>query len=545
MVITIGVMTTLLYGCTGKKNEQLVTDGTLESSAKENNNKPTDFAKVNVESGTLLGYTYKGTYTFKGIPYATAKRFMMPQKVKPWKGIRTALASKEICPNDTTKVSEHEFITPTATDQIANENCQFMNIWTQSLDKNKKKPVVFWIHGGGFSNGSATGLPYYDGNNLSSSGDVVFVSINHRLNSLGFLDLSAYGDKYKYSGNVGMADIVTALQWVQDNIAQFGGDPNNVTITGQSGGGGKVLALMGMPSAKGLFHKAVCQSGFGAPGKDQKTSREEAAKVLEILGITPDKIDDIQKIPYDKLNAAAAKAGLMHTPVVDGDYYPVKTIDNNGVFSNISKDIPFMVTWSFGEFSSNIGTLDQGKLDGYYKPDLKKDEKKVKELIVKKYGDKADAIIEAFKKAYPNNDLCDVLFINSRSDNIALAKADQKGAAVYQAVWNYELPFMGGVVNGHTAGDIPFFFNNVDKINYQVIGKEKETNKFAKQTSTALVNFAYHGNPNYKGMAKWPAFTRKTGMTMILNSKSKAKGYFDRDLMKLITEAGIKPFCPW
>jgi para-nitrobenzyl esterase len=265
-----------------------------------------DIAIVSTEQGKVRGYIHNGTYTYKGIPYAQAKRFQAPTKPASWDGVRSSLTYGPVCPlvTPTTQVNdETEF--PFHHDWgYPNEDCLRLNIWTQGVNDGKKRPVMFWIHGGGYTAGSSQELPSYDGENISRKGDVVLVSINHRLNILGFLDLSEFGDKYKASANVGMIDIVAALEWVKANIANFGGDPNNVTIFGQSGGGGKVTTLMNAPSAKGLFHKAIVQSGVWADFQDPAITKRIGAAVLTELGLVPSKIDSIQKVPYDKLAAA-------------------------------------------------------------------------------------------------------------------------------------------------------------------------------------------------------------------------------------------------
>ncbi|MGD8897687.1 MAG: carboxylesterase family protein, partial [Acidobacteriota bacterium] len=193
-------------------------------------------AVANTNSGQLQGFVKNGIYTYRGVPYAKAERFMAPRPVDSWEGVRTALTYGEICPvPPMTAVANDELFNPHRYFP-QNENCQFLNIWTPGIQDNKKRPVMVWLHGGGFTNGSSIEMDAYDGENLSRKGDVVVVSLNHRLNVLGYLDLSAYGEKYKYSGNVGVADLVAALRWVHDNIAEFGGDPDNVTVFGQSGG---------------------------------------------------------------------------------------------------------------------------------------------------------------------------------------------------------------------------------------------------------------------------------------------------------------------
>ena len=211
---------------------------------------------VQTIAGKHRGLIVEETYIFRGIKYADANRFEMPRPVQPWEGVKEAIIFGPVCTEIQTGIAHDAYYVPHFY-YPQDENCQYLNIWTQSVEPQAKKPVMLWIHGGGFSSGSSVELYAYDGEDLSKHGDVVVVSLNHRLNVLGFLDMSAYGDKYKYSANVGMADIVAALQWIRDNIAVFGGDPDNVTIMGQSGGGGKVAALLQIPSADGLYHRAV------------------------------------------------------------------------------------------------------------------------------------------------------------------------------------------------------------------------------------------------------------------------------------------------
>src|ERR1700712_1387588 len=256
-----------------------------------------DIAVTSTESGKVKGYVHNGIFTFKGIPYAKADRFTAPQKPTPWTDVRSSMSYGPVCPTDPTVTVNDPFEFAFNHDLgYSNEHCQTLNVWTQKLNDGKKRPVMVWLHGGGFTAGSAIELPSYDGENLAKKGDVVLVSINHRLNILGFLDLSAYGDKYKNSGNAGLADIVAALQWVKENIAQFGGDPDNVTIFGQSGGGGKVTCMMNAPSAKGLFQKAIVESGSYITNFNEKSaSQRVAAALLEELHLQASQVDSLQK----------------------------------------------------------------------------------------------------------------------------------------------------------------------------------------------------------------------------------------------------------
>ena len=517
----------------------LICIASVGALAEVENTQATEFAFATIESGEIMGINYKGVYSFRGIPYAVAERFQMPQKVEPWEGTRACVTWGAVCPaeyglNGYTNFTE--FMTPTDHNFIANEDCQNLNVWTKELNSDAKKAVIVFLHGGGFSNGSSMELPYYSGHNIVDSGDVVFVSVNHRLNVLGSLDLSAYGDEYKYSANIGMIDIVAALEWVHDNIAVFGGDPENVTLVGQSGGTGKVQALLGMPAAQSLFNKIVMQSSASdsAPGSIEER-REQSQKVLDILGITAENIKDIENVPYDELLAASKEAGLGWGPVPDGDYYPAKAWVN-GEEIEMSKDIPVMASNSFAEFSDNFATMVQAKaFDGYYRPDMT--EEKIMAALTERYGDKAEEIAEEYRKAYPNKDLFDALYINkSRNNNVATMRATNGGAPVYQVVYAMEYPIFGGVSNIHTGGDLPYLFNNIDKIDVLIAGNEEAATKLASIASTYLCNFAKTGDPNGEGLAEWPAFDLETGYTMILDDVCEARSYHDVCLLELLNE---------
>ena len=257
--------------------------------------------------GKVRGFIDDGTYTFRGIPYAKADRFEMPEAPDSWDGIRNCLVYGSTAP--ITKMTDPDggdFIIPHRY-WAQSENCQNLNVWTPDLDSNAKKPVMVWFHGGGFYNGSSIEGVAYDGKNLSDFGDVVVVTVNHRLNALGYMDLSDYGEDYQYSGNCGTADLVASLKWVKENIANFGGDPDNVTIFGQSGGGCKVLNMFATSEAEGLFNQAVVQSG-GEGHIDQDTAKKVTAKTLEILGISDNEVEQLKEVPYDTLDAAATEA---------------------------------------------------------------------------------------------------------------------------------------------------------------------------------------------------------------------------------------------
>jgi para-nitrobenzyl esterase len=214
-----------------------------------------DDTVVQTKEGKLRGFFFRGVYQFHGITYATAERFCMPQRVKAWEGVRDAVSYGPVCPIEANPQPSGEVYIPHRF-WPQSENCQSLNIWTTQLSREARKPVFVWLHGGGFSDGSSIEQVAYEGDSLAKNGDVVVVTLNHRLNLLGFLDMSSFGEKYRNSVNAGIADLVAALEWIRDNIASFGGDPSNVTICGQSGGGGKVQTLLQTPSAAGLFTSA-------------------------------------------------------------------------------------------------------------------------------------------------------------------------------------------------------------------------------------------------------------------------------------------------
>lgn len=318
---------------------------------------------VETNKGSLVGALDDGIYSYLGVPYAEAERFMPAKEIEPWKGVRPAVTYGENCFIPQMKeVAGDELFNPHRYMPMS-EACQFLNVWTPAIKDGKKRPIMVWIHGGGFTNGSGIELTSYDGHNLSKEGDVVVVTLNHRLNVLGFLDLSAYGDKYKQSGNASVTDLVAALKWVHDNAEAFGGDPRNVTIFGQSGGGYKVRALMGTPAAKGLFQKAIVQSGSRTDSvTDQKSSRKVAELTLKNLGLKKNEVDKLAKVNYYDLLAASDKAlkdaaaagakDARYAPVEDGSYIPENPVGTRWV--DQASDIPLMVGNTLNEFETVI-----------------------------------------------------------------------------------------------------------------------------------------------------------------------------------------------
>lgn len=510
---------------------------TENTTAEISNTTPTMASLVDISSGTIRGYNYNGTYTYKGIPYATAERFGMPEEPASWDGVLSTLVYGSICPQNPAYAKSPDssrFTEYANSDLYENEkDCLNLNVWTQSLDPDAKKPVVVFLHGGGYSSGSSSELAVYDGTNISKEGELVFVSINHRLNVLGYMDLSAYGDEYKYSGNAGMVDIVSALEWIQKNITSFGGDPSNVTIIGQSGGGGKVLTLLGMPSAKGLFQKAWCMSG-GVGGRTSKDAQSQTQAIADYLNITENIPEALKQMPYDKLLAAANETGFSPSPVIDNDYYPEATISEDGTFAQSAKDIPLVVSTVYAETSGTLQKILFERQDAENTGNLLEGD--VNSAIEEKFGEHAEEVKKAFEMAYPDKETVDLLYINSsRNNDTALAKSDLGGAGVYQAVFAWKLPLFGGTQSWHTGGDVPFIFMNADKEGYLIAGDESGAYEYQNVCGSSLANFAHTGDPSPDNM-EWAPFTRDNGETMIFDSNSEVRGYHDEALLSLINE---------
>lgn len=506
-------------------------------------------AVANTNSGKVRGFIKNEIYTYKGIPYAQAERFQAPKKINAWEGVRSSMTWGPVAPlvNPTTSVRDESEFVFDHDRGYSNENCLVLNIWTPSLDDSKKRPVLFWIHGGGYTTGSSQELPSYHGENLSRSGDVVVVSVNHRLNILGFLDLSAYGEQFKTSANNGILDLKVALEWVRDNISNFGGDPNNVMIFGQSGGGAKVNNLMAMPAAKGLFHKAVNQSGSFRTGMLKKeTTQKVAEEIINELGLSADEITKIKNIPFVDLAAAGQKAlkkvettlrqqgekipgfGLNWGPSIDGNVLPFDIFSEEAF--ELSKDIPLLIGTTKNEF---MPSLFSGMTNA--------SEESVMAYIKEKQGDKANAYITAVKEAYPNirvpSDLIDidVLFRPGAVYQANKKSALKNGAPVYSYLFAWQSPVMDGKYKAMHCMELPFVFNNIQKAE-NMTGGGSAAQALADKVSKAWLNFARYGNPNNEGLPNWEPYTEKNGTTMFFDTECYVRNHHDKAFLALKTQ---------
>ena len=508
-----------------------------------------DVAVTETNSGKVRGFIRDGIYTYKGIPYGTAKRFETASPPEAWEGVRSSMSWGPVAPlvNPTTAVNDESEFVFDHDWGYPNEDCLVLNVWTPGIDDGKQRPVMVWLHGGGFTAGSSQELPSYHGQNLAQNGDVVVVSINHRLNVLGFLDLSAYGDKYATSANNSMVDARLALEWVRDNIEHFGGDPDNVLIFGQSGGGAKVNTLMAMPSAKGLFHKAVNQSGaFRGGFLTRETTQALGKETVAQLGLDERNVDAIQEVPFDTLAAAAQRAiqvvsgrlrdagetvpgfGLSWGPSVDGDVLPYQMYDPEALA--LSKEIPLLIGTVKNEFMPSLRSNMSNAT-----------EEEVIEYLGNQYGEKAETYVKAVREAYPDDTRAsDLMDVDMMFRPGAVYQANEKsslegGAPVYMYLFTWQSPVLDGKYKALHCMEIPFVFDNIDRCD-QMTGGGEEAHALAEDVSRAWINFARTGDPNHDGLPAWPMYTAAEGATMMLDVESSVRNHPDRALLEFVAQ---------
>jgi len=500
-----------------------------------------NIAVANTQYGKVRGFILRGIHTFLGIPYGAdtsgSNRFMPPQKPNPWTETRPAVWWGNTAPQimDNRYANQYaSFVDHWNYDDVS-EDCLRINVWTPTLDQ-KKRPVILWLHGGGYTNGNAIEQDGYHGENLSRFGDVVFCSINHRLGALGYSQLSAAGG-HPASGNVGNLDMVASLEWIRDNIANFGGDPSNVTIIGQSGGGSKVTTLMNMPSAKGLFHKAVALSGSSLSGTNKEFAEKVGLKIMEEAGLKPGDIKGLQKLSWreyiDVANKAAAKMGdeakrmniarAGFSPVGDGQYLASGDFFKDP--SHFSADIPLLINTTFHEQSPSRtdALLETITLSG------------VKEKLKSRFADQTNNIVDAYAKNFPEAKPIEIwaLINSNRKNAIATAnvKAGQKKAPVYVSWFGWQPPLFDGRMRAFHCDDICFWFYNTDLMLTHT-GGGKRPRALSDKMAKSFLNFARTGNPNGGGLPNWKPYTAEKGETMILNDQSMLALDPDREARK-------------
>lgn len=492
-------------------------------------------AIVETAYGKIRGYVRQGIQVFKGIPYAKttagANRFKGPQKMDPWTGIYPALAWGMVCPqaqNPQANAPEFKWLLEFDTG-FSGENCLCLNVWTPSFRDQRKRPVMVWLHGGGFVSGSAQEFPCYDGEALARRGDVIVVSVNHRLNLFGFLNLSGIGgEAYAESGVAGMLDLVAALEWVRDNIGAFGGDPSNVTIVGQSGGGAKVTNLMAMPAARGLFHKAIAQSGgsFVRPNNRELSERWGRDVVAE-LGLDAASISRIHDIAVHDLQQAvervvvrsrkASPIGLPAafiggpSPLIDDKYI----LAGEGI-PDFSAHIPFL----FGGTSQEMAlTLFEPALEAI-------DEQGMIARVDKMYPGRGAAIVATYRQDYPHEKPVEILLrvasfgftgksIMKMSEQ--LTRGGGRKAPAFRYLFDWRTPALDGRPRAKHNSEIAFVFNNVGMSNPAAAGGSPAVD-LGHRMSDAWINFARSGSPSHAGLPTWPPISADHWPTLVFDT---------------------------
>ena len=488
---------------------------------------------VETNCGKIRGTVAGGINVFKGIPYAEPPegelRFAAPVKLKPWTGVRDALQFGNRAMQD-----ENAFAMPPAMLKLfaqrdlmpMSENCLVLNVWTPAVNDAVKRPVMFWCHGGAFIAGSGDS-PWYDGTNLARKGDVVVVTINHRLGAFGYLHLGEFGGaEFEAAGNAGMLDIVAALEWVRDNIAAFGGDAGNVTIFGESGGGAKVSVLMAMPAAHGLFHKAIIQSGPAVQMASRDDASETARQLLAELRIDASKVSELRKIPANKIAEAQAallkKVSMMSfanrrrvgfNPVIDGKHLPGGPFEPTA--PAISANVPLMIGTNKDEMTLFFAFAPW--LDGL-------DEASFRKRVQMFVGDNADRIIEGYRHARPNDSMRDLVLAIATDHAMrmpSLVTADRKvaqnAAPVFVYLFTWETPVLGGRLKSPHALEISFVFDTMESSG--LAGDSPTRFALADKMSRAWIAFARTGNPNCEAIPEWPRYATEQRPTMIFDNE--------------------------
>lgn len=498
---------------------------------------------VETDKGKIRGYFEKGVYKFKGIKYADAKRYCPPVEVRPWDGVKECLAYGRVAPTIEGKGTSYERlgILTEYRWMPEDENCQFLNIWTERIDETAKKPVMVWLHGGGYFCGSSIEFTAYEAENLCKDGDVVVVSLNHRLNILGFLDISDYGEQYHNSGNLGMEDIVAALRWVQKNISRFGGDPDNVTIFGQSGGGMKCTALMQIPEAAGLFHKVIVQSGVNSnevfrltPEKSRKVGR---AVVNELGGI-----DNLLTCRFRDISDAFLKVQpeLWEKERL-GEWAPVE----NGWY--VGDPLCVGPTEKFKTTPAIVGSCIAETLmwEGKYYDATASEEEKIK-YIRERYGEHTPAMIKLFKKAYPDKDILNLRYLDAEFRHNILKYLDKRSevceAPTYSYMIAYNFGFNGGTPAYH-ACEHALVFRSTDCM---AIMQEPGIEQLCNEISMSWSNFAHTGDPNNSFLPeKWQPYKAGDEHTFVYDKRSWCAGRNDAEMYEYMQKncpVHVSPF---
>jgi para-nitrobenzyl esterase len=488
---------------------------------------------VETTSGKVQGSVVEDILTFKTIPYAAstagANRFLPPLPPLPWSVVRSCAAFTGRAPQAGLRAPtrpELENFSGPADPSPETEDCLTVNVWTPGCDPTAKRPVMVWFHGGAFAYGNANS-PRTHGTRLAAQNDVVVVTVNQRLNIFGHLDLSAFGgEAFRSSGNAGTLDMVAALEWVRDNIAAFGGDPGNVTIFGESGGGGKVSTLLTMPRAKGLFHRAIIQSGAAVRLRTKERALALTECVLRHLGSAAATVAVLQSVPVADLLAAVEPATKAlgtsafplfdrypFGPVVDGDVLPGQP--NDPAASEVCADVPLIIGDMKDETASFLAVVDKVW-------DRSLTEAEMRQRVEAIAGSQTGRVLDLYGTLYPGMNPAERLIsvttdCNFRIRSLVLAqrRAALRRAPVWMYSFEWETPVLGGKMKAPHAMDVPFCFNTLDVTN--ATGGSREAQVLADTMSSVWAAFARHGRPDHASIPAWPVYDAGSRATLILD----------------------------
>ena len=545
-----GALIPALASCAASDGETPRT-AAADPDDKDGGTQPVAFARTKLPMGDMRGFSHNGVDVYLGIQYGTAERFKDPEPMPETGGsvfhcyIWGPVAPQPATFAATGAPNSYGFLTPTGgrcADMVGNEQCLYLNVWapTGAASADEPLPVFFFVHGGGLTSGASSELAGYDGAAFAKRENVIFVSVNHRLNYLGFTDLSECGDEYADSAIAGINDLKLALRWVQENIAEFGGDPNNVTICGQSGGGTKVECLACMSDTDDLFSKVFVMSGAsGAFSNGKDSGLESCERIKDATGLSGSELAAyLEGLGYEELYRTLDEAGARVSCCYGNGTFEAPIIDEEGNVNPHAAKRSWLVTTTFGEMDANMSVIhneSSGTLAALT-------EEKLAERLEALYGEGAPEVAERFAETYPQLPEQTLPYINASRSTISRSaliaeggffdQLTQAGATLYSGVATYLLPLFGGIVMHH-SGDIPFWFGNIDKTDWIVAGDEKAAWAASHAMMDALGAFCHTGNPS-TSENPWDAWSADSRPSMELTSASHCEDNFDTALYEAI-----------